>query len=531
MQRAPFIHDPRFTRRQFLGLTAAGMAGAGLLGSGLTAQGAQAAGTPKRGGVLRLGQVGDVKSFDGPTISDNNSIWTMLLLYDQLTRPTADGLSVEPGLAQSWDISPDGKTYTFHLRHGVTFHDGSPVTADDVKFSVERAVNIKGGQWSFLFLPAFKGMEVVDQYTVRAHLNIPHAPFLSDVALFATSVLPKKLVLSMGEKFFDHPIGTGPFMFKSWAKGSTIVMTRNPNSFRAPMPYVDEYHNIVVPDPNTRVLQVQNGELDIALFVPPAQAGPLKSNPNLTLHQDDFFDSHFVVIQTQGKPYLRDKLVRQAMNYAIDKDAIVKHFLYGFGDANGQALPKMFGYSNSVQPYPYDLAKAKALMAKSSFPKGFSTTLIVDASTAAPDKLIAEYIQQQLKQINIQVTIQVLDDATALAKTTSPNYEMSIGYMTSDIVDPDELMSFAVIPHGGTDAIWTYYQNPQVDKLGKQAEAILDRGQRQRIYDQMNAIHHDDAPMIFLYRTPSLSLTTSKVQGFRVLPTGNYRLEQCWFSS
>ncbi|MDB5059927.1 MAG: extracellular solute-binding protein family 5, partial [Chloroflexi bacterium] len=242
-------------------------------------------------------------------------------------------------------------------------------------------------------------------------------------------------------------------------------------------------------------------------------------------------DSHFIVIQTQSKPYLRDKLVRQAMNYAIDKDAIVKHFIFGYGEASGQALPKMFGGSTNVHAYPYDLAKAKALMAKSKFPNGFSTTLIVDASTAAPDKQIAEYIQQQFKQLKIQLNIQVIDDATALAKTQSPNYEMSVGYMTSDIIDPDELMSFAVVPHGGTNAIWTYYQNPLVDKLATQAASILDHQQRQRIYDQINTIHHDDAPMIFLYRQGSLSLTSSKLQGFKVLPTGNYRIEQCWFSS
>jgi peptide/nickel transport system substrate-binding protein len=129
------------------------------------------------------------------------------------------------------------------------------------------------------------------------------------------------------------------------------------------------------------------------------------------------------------------------------------------------------------------------------------------------------------------MTIQVLDDATDLAKTQSPNFEISIGYMTSDIVDPDELMSFAVVPHGGTNAIWSYYQNPLIDKLGAQAAGILDHQQRQKIYDQMNTIHHDDAPMVFLYRQPSLSVSSSKVQGFRVLPTGNYRLEQCWFSS
>lgn len=530
MQRAPMSINPLLSRRRFLQLTSAGLAGAGLAGSGLMTQTGQALAAPQRGGTLRFGQVGDVKSFDGPIISDNNSIWTMLLIYDQLTRPTADGLSIEPGLAKSWEISADGKTYTFHLRPGVTFHDGSPVTAEDVKFSVERAVQLKNSQWTFLF-GTFKGMEVVDSLTVRAHLTAPHAPFLSDVALFATSILPKKLVTSMGEAFFQHPIGTGPFMLKSWAKGSEIVLARNPHYFRSPMPYVDQINQLLVPDPNTRVLQVQNGELDVALFVPPALAGSLQNNPAVTLHIDNFFDSHFVTIQTTSKPYLKDPLIRQAMNYAIDKEAIVKHLLFGFGNPSGQALPEMFGYTNSIQPYPYDLSMAKSLMAKSTFPKGFSTVLLVDASTKVPDAQIAEYIQQQLKQLNIQVTIQVVDDATDLAKTQSPNYQMNVGYMTSDIIDPDELVSFAEAGDGGTNAIWTYFNNPTVNKLALEAAGILDRTKRQALYDQLNRLYHDQAPMIFLYRQPSLSVSTSKVQGFKVLPTGNYRLEEVWFSS
>ena len=526
MQRAPLIHNPLLSRQRFLQLTAAGAAGAATLGTGLSAHAGERAAAPKRGGILRLGQVGDVLAFDGPAVSDNTSIWTMLLIYDQLTRPTADGLNVEPSLAQSWDISPDGKIYTFHLRRDVKFHDGSPMTAEDVKFSYDRA--LKGV--SFLFA-AFKDMEVVDQFTVRAHLKRPHAPFLTDVAIYSVSILPKKLVLSMGKKFFDHPIGTGPFMLKSWAKGSQIVLSRNPGHFRGPKPYVDEIHQVIVPDPNSRILQVQNGELDVALFVPPAVAGSLQQNPSVTLHVDNFFDSHFICIQTASKPWFGDKSVRQAMNYAVDKDAIVKHLLSGFGEASGQAIPKMFGYNEAVKPYPFDLAKAKALMAASKYPKGFATSILVDASTRVPDKQIAEFVQQSLKPLNIDVSIEIVDDATFTSRTFGPKFEMNVQYMTSDIIDPDELMGFAVVPGAGSDALWTYYKNPAIDRMATQAAGILDRGQRQRLYGQIDAVHHDDAPMIFLYHAPSLSVTSAKLQGFKVLTTGNYRLEECWFSS
>jgi len=335
----------------------------------------------------------------------------------------------------------------------------------------------------------------------------------------------------MGEKFFQTPIGTGPFVFKKWNKGSELILVRNPSHFRAPLPYVDEFHSVVVGDDNTRVLQVQNGELDIALFVPPAQAGALANNPNVILHRDQFFDSHFIQIQTTSKPFLADKLVRHAMNYALDKQAIVKAFLFGYGEPSGQALPKMFGYTDAIQPYPYDMDKAKALLKQSKFPNGFTTTILVDASLATIGKQIAEYMQQQYKKLGITLNIQVLDEATFNARTTSTKYEMMVGYMTSDIIDPDELVNFAQIGGGGTYSIFTYYNNPTINKLATQAAGIQDKAQRQKIYDQINTMHHDDAPMVFLYRTPSLTLSSTKVQGFKVLPTGNYRLEEVYFSS
>src|SRR5437588_4389845 len=192
-KRTPLIPDGGLSRRAFLRLTGMGAA-AVAAGSPALTQAAErlagSTGSPRRGGALRLGNTADVASFEPYAVSDNVSIWTMLLMYDQLTRPTKDGLSVEPSLARSWDISPDGKTYTFHLRPGVTFHDGSPLTADDVKFCVEQAAFAKDTQWAFI-LSALKSMEVVDKRTVRAHLKHPHAPFLADMALYATSVYPK----------------------------------------------------------------------------------------------------------------------------------------------------------------------------------------------------------------------------------------------------------------------------------------------------------------------------------------------------
>lgn len=531
MNRTPVIPDGDLSRRAFLRLTGLGATAIAAAAPTLTRAADRlrhATAGPRRGGALRLGNAADVVSFEPYAVSDNASIWTMLLLYDQLTRPTRDGLGVEPNLAQSWDVSPDGATYTFHLRPGVTFHDGSPLTAADVKFCVERAAFAQKTQWAFL-LAALKGMEVVDQRTVRAYLHHAHAPFLADLALFATSIYPRALFEQVGQKLWQHPIGSGPFAFQSWTRGSEVVLARNPHFWRNNgQPYVDTFHNLVSADATTRVLQVQSGELDIALSPPLALARSLQGNPSVTIHADTIMSSNFVLLNVT-KPPLTDKLVRRALNYAVDKEAIVKHVLYGFGTPSGQALPEMFGYDPALKPYPYNPAKARALLAQAGYPHGFTLQMLVGAGSGEA-KEITTIMQQEFARIGVNMSLQTMDVGTLNSVLENPphNYQLALGYVTSDIVDPDELVGLTMVGDAGTRAIWTLYNNATVNALARQAAATANPLKRLRLYYEIDRIHHDDAPMVFLGSAPSVTLTSSAVQGFKVLPTGNYRLEEVW---
>jgi peptide/nickel transport system substrate-binding protein len=369
----------------------------------------------------------------------------------------------------------------------------------------------------------------VDQHTVRAHLHHPHAPFLADMALFATSIYPKRLFDEMGKKLWQHPIGTGSFKYQSWKHGTEVILTRNPHFWRnSGQPYVDSFHNLFVADANTRVLQVQSGELDIALFPPLAQAKALQGNPSVAVHVDPFMESSFIPMNVTKKP-LNNKLVRQALNYAVDKNAIIQHVQFGFGQPSGQALPLMFGNDPSIKPYPYDPKRAKALLAQAGYPHGFSLQMLVDASSAEA-KEIATLVQQQFAAIGVKMSLQTIAEATFLQVIENPpyNYQIAPGYMTSDIIDPDELVSFAMAGDAGTLAIWTLYNNKTVNALARQGAETSDREQRKKLYYRMDRIYHDDAPMIFLFTSPSVTITSPKVQGFKVLPTGNYRLEEVW---
>ena len=418
------------SRRRFLRLAGMGAAAAATAATPIVTQASdrvagsatrstsyavRSAAGPRRGGELRLGNTDDVANLDTTQVSDNVSLWTSLLIFNQLTRPTADGLSTEPNLARGWDISKDLLTYTFHLQSGVTFHDGSPLTADDVKYCIDRLAQTLGGG---NFAAVLTGTSVVNPRTFRMHLKAPYAALLSDLSSENGAIYPKKLHLQMGAKFFNHPVGTGPFMFSSWQLGSQMVLKRNPHWWRNPgQPYVDTFYNMVVPDPNARVLQVQSGELDIALFPPLAQAKALQSNSAVTVHVDRLLDSYFATINVT-KPPLNNKLVRQALNYALDKDAIVKHVLFGFGETTGQALPIMFGYDQAIKPYPYNPAKAKALLAQAGYPHGFDLPMIVN-TTQESFKEVATIMQQSFGQIGVKTSIQLLDGATATSMVTT----------------------------------------------------------------------------------------------------------------
>jgi peptide/nickel transport system substrate-binding protein len=453
----------------------------------------------------------------------------MLLLYDQLTRPSADGRTLEPALAVKWDVSRDGKTYTFHLRPNVRFHDGSPLTAQDVAFCIENCATSKDSNWTRI-LSALKGMQVLDRLTVRAHLHEAHAPFLADVALFAASIYPKHLFDQLGQKLFDHPIGTGPFKFTSWARGSEVVLSRNPHFWRKGLPYIDTFHNLAVTDPNTRVLQVENGELDIALAIPPSQAKALRKDTSYSVHVDNFLAVSDAPMNVT-RPPLNNRAVRQALNYAIDKNAIVKHILFGFGQPWGQVLPNMYGASPSVKPYPYDPAKAKRLLAQAGFSGGFTMRMAVN-SAQPTDPETATIMQEQLAQVGIKLDLQILTEAGWIGVLTSSNhdYDSFLSTASSDIVDPDELAVPLMDGTSGAQAGDTLYNNPAVNALVEKASKEGNRQKRLSQYYTAAKLFHDDAPVIFLFTQPSLSLTRAAVHNFRALPTGNYRMEQVWRS-
>ena len=500
--------------------------GGRLAGSAAAAPAAQDA-EPKAGGSLSMSLADDdVKSFDPIAVTDNMSIWTQLLVYDQLIRVAPSGDALEPGLAERWDVSDDGMTYTFHLRDA-SFHDGSPVTADDVVFCLDRAVNSEGSQWAFIF-SAVETMDAVDPKTVSIDLGTQWAPFEADLALFAASIFPRALFEAQGDELWQNPVGSGPFVFQSWNKGSEILLAKNPAYWVEGQPYLDELRFAILTDSNARMLQFQGGELDIATDAPFSQLEALKANPDVVVLQDAVARFDYIGINNTKAPF-DDKTLRQAMNYAVNKDAILQNVLFGAGRPANTYLPLMSGHDDEVAGYPYDLDKAKALVAESAAKDGFTAELRVRAGDPGAGQ-IAQLVAADLAQIGGTVTITQLDPAAQTDRVHAVDYDISGAYYTTDIIDPDELTTFAVQSDGGTQAVWTGYKNEEVDKLVREAQVTTDPDQRLGMYRQIQQMVADDAHVIYLFYPTGRTVTSPAIQNFRVLPTGNYRLWETWRS-
>jgi len=520
----------RASRRHLLKIGAFGGAGLALGGfavtSGTLVRGAAAQDTPKLGGSIAMSLADDdVQNFDPIIPTDNMSIWTMLLIYDQLIRVGGDGTSLEPGLASAWTKSDDGLTYTFTLRDA-NFHDGTACTSADVVYCLNRLVSLEASQWSFLF-SAVSTIEATDPKTVTITLSTAWAPFEADLALFGASIFPQAAYESQSDDLFQHPIGTGPFVFGSWDKGASITLTKNPSYWDTGKPYLDDLSFQVLTDANARMLQFQGGDLDIVTSAPFSQLESLKANPDVVVYEAAVARIDYIGINVSRAPF-DDVKVRQAMNYAVNKDAIIQNVAFGAGQPANTYLPLMYGHDDTVVGYPYNLEMAQQLIAGSSAASGFEGEILIGTGSPVGSQ-IAKLVAADLAQIGGNITITELEPGIRRDRVqVTQDYDFALSYYTTDVIDPDELTSFAVQSDGGTQAVWTLYKNDQVDTWCRDAQVELDPEKRLAIYANIQKQVTEDAHFLYLYYPTGNTASQSYVKNFGILPTGNYRLWETW---
>ena len=505
----------------------AALAGCGGSSGSSSGTAAAASGAPVQGGDLVIARTADSQSMNNTTVFDNESIWIFEQIFQTLYTVTPNGKGVQPMLATSYKVSADKKTYTFTLRSGVKFSTGQPMTSADVKFSIDQASAAAKG-WGYINT-AIKSVEAPTPSTVVVNLKYPWAPLLADLSLFSNGIVPANYGGKTETQFYNAPVGTGPFKWDYWHKGSALKLVRNPNYWEKDKPYLNSVTWTDVPSDNTRELQLKGGQAQVDEFPAWSTVGSLKTTPSVTMNLFNSTRTDYLAFNELRKPF-QDVHVRRAISLAINRPALVKAVLFGNGKPANSLFPPQVPYYQAATPgLQYNLAQAKQEMAKSSVPQGFSTTILV--SSGFSDYLtIATILQSELKPLGINLKIQTLDPNTANTNQQSLKYDMTLTYWTMDIPDPDELATFGVDPNSGAKSFFTAYNNPTVVKATHNAEQTLSTTARQDLYNTVQSDSASDAFMAFLYNSPYAYATTSSVHGFYVTPLGNYHLENVWLS-
>jgi peptide/nickel transport system substrate-binding protein len=521
--------EDRLSRR---GLLARGGAVAGAIGLGpligsaeaLAASGA----SPRRGGELVIARSTEPTQFDPAASIVSGDVWTLDKFFEPLYIVDTTG-KLTPWLATSYDVAKGGRQFTFHLRPGVKFSDGTPLTAADVKFSIERARKAKG-PLSFLDGPIVT-ITAPDTHRVVFHLSAPWAPFVSDISAFTNSILPNNFGGKSEKAFFAKPVGTGPFTLDTFAKGSDVRLVANPHYWRAGRPYVDSVRINLVPDDNTRVLQLKGGQAGIIEGVPAASVKDLRSSSSARIGLFSAWSADLVFMNEKVKPF-QDRNVRRAIAYGIDRRAIVAATSFGTAQVGGSFFPPLLQYYDASTPVlQHDPDKAKAALAASSAKGGFKTEIIVPSGNIVWNST-AQLIQAQLQPIGIDVTVNQKEIADFKSAFEAFKYQIMINNAINDISDPDEMASFQVdAVNGGSDSFWTNYNNPAAIKLVRQAQSQFSSPKRAALYKKIQATVAQDAPFIPLSYPPYIWGSSKKVNGFAVNPGGAYRLEDVWLSS
>ena len=485
------------------------------------------------GGTFRFGRLEDSDTLDPIVTHFNSSIWYFMSIYDQLIRVAPDGISLMPSLAERWDISDDGLTYTFSLRPNVLFSDGTPMTSDDVLYSWVRAANDPGQNWTFTLTALqrdadgqVQGITAPDDATIVVELAQPWSPFLSDVAMFNLSVISRAFAEGNEERLATECMGTGPFALGEWRKGEVLTLVKNQNYWEEGLPLLDGVEVRLVPDDNARILQLQGGEIDGMMDVPWGRVPDLTLDPNLKLYQFPSTKTRYIALSVLEAP-LDDVHARRALQYATDRQTLVDVVLFGTGVPATSFMPQGALYWNdTLAGYPYDLAMAQEELAQSATPEGFAVELSTIAGFV-DDEIMATALKDMWSQIGVEVTINPLETSVYNEAFSTGDFQSMSVYWTNDIIDPDELVGFAVLPDP-VQAFHTGWENDEAIELTRQGAGEPDPEKRKEIYFRIQEIVSEESHLLPMYYEPFLNVTTVGVHNFKHPPTGQYDWRTTW---
>lgn len=441
-----------------------------------------------------------------------------LLFDDLLTRD--EHLNVQPGLAESWDI-PDPRTYIFHLHHGVRFHDGRPLTARDVKWTFDSLLHGKIRSTKSSTYRLVDQVEARDDYTVVFHLKAPFATLLGNLSGGAIGIVP----YGSGDEMTRHPIGSGPFRFVRAEQDKEVIIDRN-DDYWGSKPHVSRVRFAIVPDMTTRALELRKGSADIVIN---ALTGDMvvtieKQKQLQVLHAPGTVLLYLAF--NNRDPILKDRRVRQAIAYAIDRQPMIEYLWRGFARPAFSLLPpESWAYNGDIPHYDHNPEAARRLLDQAGYAptNGVRFHLTMKTSTEESTRLIAAVLQQQLRDVGIALDIRTFEFATFFSDVTRGEYQVHSLRWAGGNEDPDifeYIFHSAKFPPNGADR--TYYSNPRVDALIDQARTELDPAVRKQLYAEIQSILADDLPYVDLWYNDNILVATKRIHNLTLNSAGNY---------
>jgi peptide/nickel transport system substrate-binding protein len=483
---------------------------------------ATSAAPPKSGGILKVGMQADPTSLDPQKISLTAAFHVTEQIYSRLVRLKPD-LTVEPDLAEKWDISADGKTYTFTLRKGVTFHSGRAVTSADVKYSFDRLTDKATASPNASLLASVESINTPDDGTVVITLKQADASFLTNLTGQPTDIVNHDTVQQFGD-LSQHADGTGPFKFKEYVPNTRVVLERNADYWESGKPYVDGVEMTIAPDDTARTAALRSGTVDFIEYAPLKDIDTLKSDTSVVLAGDQNTNIRFIGLNVTRKPF-NDLRVRQAVAAAIDRDAVLGPAVSGFGIPSIELFPPGYWAATGIKPSPPDIAKAKQLLADAGYANGFNTTILSWSQYSFLSNS-AVVVQDQLKQIGISADMNLEENAAYLKDFLGNNFDLTVTGV-SGYVDPNDIY----LRYFGTDqpSNAVRYSNPKADELIAQGVATTDQAKRKEIYGQLQQVLLDDLPWVNLYIAQQFEAMKGYVKGYTHIATGtNTSFKDVW---
>lgn len=516
---------------------------------------ALAADTPKKGGTLVFGRGGDSVGLDPAYETDGNSFMICDSVLEALVNYAEESTKIEPGLAKSWEIAPDGKTYTFKLQQGVKFHDGTPFNADAVVFSLGR--QMKERKLKFfgkpLDIPAqertpeywatmemdntIESIEASDEYTVVFKLKRVEAPFLANMGMDFADIISPSAFLKNPKEFLRNPVGTGPFKFVSWVKDDRIELVRNADYWdKSAGPYLDKVIFRAIPENSVRFLELKTGNIHICQFPNPADILLAKQDANLALPTQAGMNIGYLGFNHTKEPWKSNIKLRKAIAHAINRKAIVDNVYQAMGEVAKNCIPPfMLGYNDKVPGYAYDPALAKQLLTEAGFPegKGLSEITLWSMPVARPynpEGLKAgEAMAADLAKVGITAKVVTYEWGTYLKRQKEQPADMDLFQLgwTGDNGDPDNFLA-TLFDGMASEAVRTQWKSDKFHNLMIGGKTTVDPAKRADIYKESLQLMYDECPVIPLAHSTVIWPTLKNVKNFKLHPTSSVYLKNVW---